>query len=82
MSLVQLLSSDGLTISADSDSGCVCSVVFDGEELLDTAALPRERLVNGEALDLRVAPYTWTNMADYPQCVVGAAVNEWPGGPR
>ena len=79
MSLVQLLSSDGLTISADSDSGCVCSVVFDGEELLDAAVPPRELLVNGESLDLRVAPYTWTNMAAYPQCVVGPAVNEMHG---
>jgi hypothetical protein len=79
VALVPLLAHDGLELAADPVSGCVVSLRFDGVELLDPSAPPRELLVNGAALDLRAAPHTWTNIEPYPQCVVGPAVNEMHG---
>ncbi len=77
--LQSILKTDDVEIFADARSGCVASFRLYGRELLDPAAPPRELLVNGEPLDLRAAPNTWTNIASYPQCVVGPAANEMHG---
>lgn len=79
MALVTLLAHDGIELAADPVTGCVVSLRFDDVELLDPTAPPRELLVNGEALELRATPHTWTNIAPYPQCVVGPPVNEMHG---
>jgi len=70
------LKTDEVEIGADPLTGCVVSFRLYGRELLDPAAPPRELLVNGQALDLRATPHTWTNISSFPQCVVGPAANE------
>lgn len=74
-----ILKTDEVVIGADPRTGCVISFRLYGRELLDAEAPPCELLVNGTSLDLRATPHTWTNIAPYPQCVVGPAANEMHG---
>jgi hypothetical protein len=74
-----ILKTDEVEIGADPRTGCVISSRLYGRELLDPAAPPHELLVNGTPLDLRATPHSWTNIAPYPQSVVGPAANEMHG---
>ncbi len=74
--LQSILKTEAFEILADTRSGCMASFRLYGRELLDSEVTPRELLVNGEPLDLRATPHTWTNISDFPQCTTGAAVNE------
>ena len=60
-----IVKTDEVEISADQRTGCVVSFRLYGRELLDPAAPPRELLVNGEPLDLRATPQTWTHIAPF-----------------
>ena len=72
-----LIKTEAMEIAVDEQSGGIASFKLYGEELLEQGTEPlADVALNGEPLDLRVAPHTWTNISDYPQNGIGPAVNE------
>lgn len=73
-----LLQTQAIEIGADETSGAIVSFRLFGRELLGESP-GHELSVNGQPLDLKATPATWTNIEPYPQVIVGDALNEMHG---
>ncbi len=63
--MVIILDTPAMQIAADETTGSVVSFRLYGEELLAQGQHNPDVAINGQPLDLRVAPPTWTNISDY-----------------